>query len=87
VVRPFTMLSITFSANYSQSTQRVTEWRNSIGSNGLAVVADFLDSIDLRTTDAYQEVASHLLDNERYAYSDTKDKIQDGVVKVRKPSL
>ena len=87
MVRPFMMLSITFSANYSQSTQRVTEWQNSIGSNGLAVIGDFLDSMDLRTTDAYQEVASHLLDNKRYAYSDMKDKIQDGVVKVRKPSL
>jgi hypothetical protein len=43
--------------------------------------------MDLRTTDAYQEVASHLLDNERYAYSNMKDKIQDGVVKVHKPSL
>jgi hypothetical protein len=80
-------LSITFSANYSQSTQRVTEWRNSIGSNGLAVVGDFLDSMNLRTADAYQEIANHLLDNERYAYSETKDKIKDGEVKVRKTSL
>jgi hypothetical protein len=39
--------------------------------------------MDLRTTDAYQEVTSHLLNNERYAYSDTKDKIQNGVVKVQ----
>jgi len=81
------ILSITFSANCSQSIQRVTEWRNSIGSNGLVVVGDFLDSMDLKTTEAYQEVANHLLNNERYAYYETKDKIKNGEVTVRKTSL
>ena len=82
-------LSITASksANYSQAIQRLTEWRNSIGSNGLAVVGDFLDSMNLRTTEAYQEVADHLLDEERYAYFETKDKIKNGKVNVSKTSL
>jgi hypothetical protein len=87
VVRRFMTLAITVSANSSQSSQRVTEWRNSLGSNGLAVVGDFLDSMDLRSSEAYQDVANHLLDNERYAYYKTKDKIKNGEVTVRKTSL
>jgi hypothetical protein len=81
------MLSITASksANYSQGVQRLTEWKNSIGSNGLAVVGDFLDSMNLGTTEAYQELANHLLDNERYAYYETKNTTQNG--KVSKTSL
>ena len=58
-----------------------------IGSNGLVVVGDFLDSMDLKTTKAYQVVANHLLDNERYAYYETKDKIKNGEVMVCKTSL
>ena len=81
------MPSITFSANCSQSIQRVTEWRNSIGSNGLVVVGDFLDSMDLKTTEAYQEVANYLLNNERYAYYKTKDKIKNREVTVHKTLL
>jgi len=46
-----------------------------------------LDSMNLRTTEAYQEVADHLLDEERYAYFETKDKIENGKVNVSKTSL
>jgi hypothetical protein len=81
------MLSITVSANYSQSSQRVTEWRNSISLNGLVVVGDFLDSLDLKTAEAYKNVANHLLDHKQYAYYETKDKIKNGEVKVCKTSL
>jgi hypothetical protein len=89
VVCQFMMLSITASksANYSQAIQRLIEWRNSISSNGLAVVGDFLDSMNLRTTEAYQEVADHLLNEERYAYFETKDKIENRKVNVSKTSL
>lgn len=60
--------------NASQSVQRLTEWRNSIGSNGLAVVGDFLDNADgLDTTEARQNAATELLDNNRYIYLKTRD--------------
>jgi hypothetical protein len=89
VVCRFMMLSITASesANYSQAIQQLTEWKNSIGSNGLAIVGDFLYSMNLGTTEAYQELANHLLDNERYAYYKTKNTTQNGKVTVSKTSL
>jgi hypothetical protein len=46
-----------------------------------------LDSMDLKTTKAYQAVANHLLDNEWYAYYETKDKIKNGEVMVHKTLL
>jgi len=58
-----------------------------IGSNGLAIVGDFLDSMNLGTTEAYQELANHLLDNEWYAYYETKNTTQNGKVTVSKTSL
>jgi len=41
--------------------------------------------MNLGTTEAYQELANHLLDNERYAYYETKNTTQNG--KVSKTSL
>ena len=69
------MLSITASksANYSQAIQQLTEWKNLIGSNRLAIIGVFLDSMNLRTTEAYQELANYLLDNEWYAYYKIKN--------------
>lgn len=58
-----------------------------IGSNGLAIVGDFLDSMNLTTTEAYKEVANHLLDRQRYAYYKVKDTTQNGKVEVSKSSL
>ena len=55
--------------------------------NGLTVVRDFLDSLNLRTDGAYQDVANHLLKHEWYTYFETKDKTKNGEVKVHKPSL
>ncbi len=72
--------------NYSQSIQRVTEWQNSIGSTGLSVVGDFMDTLGLDTTEARQEAANQLLDNDRYVYLKTKDVVENGEQVVRKLS-
>jgi hypothetical protein len=70
--------------NYSQSVQRASEWRNSVGSTGLSVVGDFMETMGLDTTEARQEAASQLLDNDRYVYLKTKDVVENGVLVVRK---
>lgn len=76
-------VSSTISINNFQSIQRLTEWRSSIGSNGLAVVGDFMESMDLQTTDARKEEAEKLLKDRRYMYLKTKD-AEDGETMVRK---
>jgi len=43
--------------------------------------------MDLRTAKAYQDVTNHMLDNEWYAYYETKDKVKNREVKVCKTSL
>jgi len=43
--------------------------------------------MDLKTTEACQEVTNHLLNNEQYAYYETKYKVKNGEEKVRKPFL
>jgi len=70
---------LTISADYPQSFQRLTEWRNSIGSNGLAVVGDFMDSSPrLVTTEKRQEAADFLLEEKRYVYRKTRDAVENG---------
>lgn len=59
---------LTISANYFQSNQRVIEWRSSVGSNGLAVVGDFVDSLHLDTTEKRQEAAEFLINHDQYIY-------------------
>ena len=61
-----------------QSVQRSTEWRNAIGSTGLAVVNDFMDKTGLNTTEERQQVAADLLFKRKYAYLHTKDIMVDG---------
>ena len=89
VVRRFMMLRVllTISANYSQSIQRLTEWRSSVGSNGLVVVGDFMDSLHLETTEEWQEVAEQLLNYNRYIYLKTRDTEEDGELSVRKGTI
>ena len=73
VVRRSMVPLLTISANHSQSNQRVIEWRSSVGSNGLAVVGDFMDSLHLGTTKQRQEAAEYLIDHDRYIYLRTMD--------------
>lgn len=63
-------------------TQRVTEWRNSIGSTALAVVNDFFDSQKLYTTELRKQAAMDLLFCQRYVYFRTRDILENGVKKV-----
>ncbi len=72
--------------NNSQSIQRVTEWRNLIGSTGLSIVGDFMDTLGLDTTEACQEATNQLLDNDWYIYLKTKDIVENGKQVVCKPS-
>jgi len=81
------MLLSTISANSSQSTQRVTDWRSSIGSNGLAVVGDFMDSLQRDTTEARKEAAEQLLEERRYVYLKTRDATEGGKPVVRKATI
>lgn len=88
VVRQFMVPSLTISADYSQSNQRAIEWRSSVGSNGLTIVGDFLDSLDLDTTEERQEVAECLLYEDRYIYLRTMDVVEDGgKKKVREATI
>ncbi|KAH9042281.1 hypothetical protein EDB85DRAFT_1840247, partial [Lactarius pseudohatsudake] len=61
------------SAVHEVAVQRATEWRNAVGSTGLSVVGDFMDSTGLDTTEARREAAEQLLSNEWYVYLKTKD--------------
>jgi len=56
------MLLSTISTNYSQSTQQVMDWHSMIGSNGLTVVGDFMDSLKEDTTEDQKKAAEDLLD-------------------------
>lgn len=66
-----------------QSVQRATEWRNAVGSTGLAVVADFLARMKVNTSEACRDAAIQSLDNDRYVYLKTKDVVEKGVTTVR----
>lgn len=88
VVRRFMMLLLTISAHYSQSNQRVIEWRNSVGSNGLTVVGDFMSSSeDLKTYEERRKAAEDLLDDRHYMYLRTAEVIEGGVPVVRKATI
>lgn len=80
------MLLLSISTNYSQSIQRVIEWRSSIGSTGLTVVGDFLTSSHLETCEEQQDAAEYLLDHNRYMYLKTRDPTEDGGL-VRKATI
>ena len=85
VVRRFMMLLLTISTHYSQSNQRVIEWRNLVSSNGLTVVGDFISSLeDLKTCKGWQKATEDLLDDHRYMYLRTAEVIEDGVPVVHK---
>ena len=71
------------SANYSQSTQRVVEWRSAISSNGLTVVGAFMDSKHLETTEERKKAAEYLLKGYRFIYFRTMDVMEGGKVVVR----
>ena len=81
------MLLSTISANSSQSTQRVTDWRSLIGSNGLAVVGDFMDSLQLNPTEAWKEAVEKLLEEKRYVYLKTRDATEGGKPVVCKATI
>ncbi|KAH9021374.1 hypothetical protein EDB84DRAFT_1565350 [Lactarius hengduanensis] len=71
-------------AIHEVAVQRATEWRNAVGSTGLSVVGDFMDSTGLDTTEARREAAEQLLSNERYIYLKTKDVVEDGMATVKR---
>ncbi|KAH9010527.1 hypothetical protein EDB84DRAFT_1583677 [Lactarius hengduanensis] len=71
-------------AVHEVAVQRATEWRNAVGSTGLSVVGDFMDSTGLDTTEARREAAEQLLSNERYVYLKTKDVVEDGMATVKR---
>jgi len=71
-------------AVYGVSTQRVMDWRGSIGSYGFAVVSDFMDSSHLDTTEARKDAAENLLEDNRYVYLKTRDAIEDGEPVIKK---
>jgi len=82
------MLLLTISTHYSQSNQRVIEWRNSVGSNGLTVVGDYMSSSEnMKTCEERQKAAEDLLDDRRYMYLKTREAIEDGVPVVRKATI
>ncbi|KAH9030721.1 hypothetical protein EDB84DRAFT_1439057 [Lactarius hengduanensis] len=58
--------------------------QNAVGSTGLSVVGDFMDSTGLDTTEARREAAEQLLSNERYIYLKTKDVVEDGMATVKR---
>ena len=87
VVCRILMLLSTISTNYSQSTQRVTDWRSTIGSNGLAVVGDFMDSLKEDTTEDRKKAAEDLLDYTCFVYRETREVIEDGELVVRKATI
>ena len=84
VVCRILMLLSTISTNYSQSTQQVTDWRSTIGSNGLTVVGDFMDSLKEDTTEDRKKAAEDLLDYTCFVYRETREVIEDGELVVRK---
>ncbi|KAH9013473.1 hypothetical protein EDB85DRAFT_2158167 [Lactarius pseudohatsudake] len=71
-------------AVHEVAVQRATEWRNAVGSTGLSVVGDLMDSTGLDTTEARREAAEQLLSNERYVYLKTKDVVEDGMAMVKR---
>ena len=78
VVRHFLSNSKYTPRNHFQSVQRATEWRSAVGSTGLSVVGDFLDSMDFDTTEARRNAANDLLEHDRYVYLKTKDVEENG---------
>jgi len=76
---------LTISTDYSQSLQRLTEWRNVIGSNGLAVIGNFMDSFCLETTEEQQEIMDYLLHEHRYNYLKIRDTVENRDVKGQGP--
>jgi len=78
---------LTISTDYSQSLQRLTEWHNTIGSNGLAVVGNFMDSFFLETTEEQQEIADYLLHEHRYNYLKMRDTVESGEPVVHKATI
>ena len=85
VVRRFMMLLLTISTHYSQSNQRVIKWQNSVSSNELTVVSNFMSSLeDLKTCEGRQKAAEDLLDDHHYMYLRTAEVIEDGVPVVCK---
>jgi hypothetical protein len=87
VVCQSVIFSFTTSINYPQAIQRLTEWCNSVGSNGLTIVGDFMDTTGLDTTEACQEAAEQLLEENRYVYVKTRDVIEDQEVVVCKQTI
>ena len=78
---------LTISTDYSQSLQRLTEWRNVISSNGLAVVGNFMDLFCLETTEEQQEIVDYLLHEHRYNYLKTRDMVENGEPVVHKATI
>lgn len=78
VVRKYVLHLSTISTNYSQSTQRVIEWRSSISSNRLAIVGDFMTSLYLETCEEQQDATEYLLDHSHYMYLQMRDLMEDG---------
>jgi len=87
VVCRILMLLLTISTNYSQSTQRVTDWCSTIGSNGLTVVGDFMDSLKEDTTEDQKKAAEDLLDYTCFVYHETREVIEDGELVVCKATI
>jgi hypothetical protein len=79
---PFLMFSLLMLPYNCQAIQRATEWRNSLASMAFYVVNDFFDSKELATTEGWQDLASDLLADTKYAFLRMKEVVINGEKQV-----